>query len=53
MYDLENKTELDYDIPLEKYGNKTAYQVSKEGYSKHLSQQYTWFTNWLNGKNNW
>lgn len=52
LYDLENKTELDYDIPLEKYGNKTAYQVSKEGYSKHLSQQYTWFTKWLNGNNN-
>ena len=51
LYDDANKTILDYDIPLEKYDGKTAYQVSKEGYSKHLSQQYTWFTNWLNGKN--
>ena len=51
LYDDKNKTVLDYDIPLEKYDGKTAYQVSKEGYSKHLSQQYTWFTNWLNGKN--
>ena len=52
LYDIDNKTELDYDIPLEKYDGKTAYQVSKEGYSKHLSQQYTWFTRWLNGNNN-
>ena len=52
LYDLDNKTELDYDVPLEKYNGKTAYQVSKEGYSKHLSQQYTWFTKWLNGNNN-
>ena len=52
LYDLDNKTTLDYDIPLDKYDGKTAYQVSKEGYSKHLSQQYTWFTAWLNGKNN-
>lgn len=31
---------------------KTAYEVSKKGYSKHLSQQWTWFTDWINGKNN-
>ena len=52
LYDLENKTVLDYDKPLEKFDGKTAYEISKEGYSKHLSQQYTWFTDWLNGKNN-
>ena len=52
LYDPDNSTVLDYDIALENYDNKTAYQVSKEGYSKHLSQQYTWFTDWLNGKNN-
>lgn len=52
LYNPDNYTVLDYDIPLENYGGKTAYEVSKEGYSKHLSQQYTWFTNWLNGKNN-
>ncbi|MBQ6840754.1 MAG: PIG-L family deacetylase [Bacilli bacterium] len=48
----ENKIVLDYDIPLENYEGKTAYEVSKEGYSKHYSQQYTWFTDWLNGPNN-
>ena len=52
LYEPENQTVLNYDIPLDKYNGKTAYEVSKEGYSKHLSQQYTWFTNWLNGKNN-
>lgn len=52
LYNPDNQTILDYDIPLEKYNGKTAYEVSKEGYKQHLSQQYTWFTNWLNGKNN-
>lgn len=48
----ENKIIMDYDTPLEYFGGKTAYQVSQEGYKKHLSQQYTWFTEWMNGKNN-
>jgi len=51
LYDMENITTLNYDLPLEKYDGKTAYEVSKEGYAKHLSQQYTWFTDWLRGKN--
>ena len=51
LYDMDNKTVLNYDEPLEKYDGKTAYEISKEGYSKHLSQQYTWFTDWLRGKN--
>ena len=28
----------------------TAYEVSKLGYAKHYSQQYTWFTAWLKGE---
>ena len=48
----ENKITMNYDIPLEYFNGKTAYEVSKEGYSKHLSQQWTWFTAWINGKNN-
>ena len=48
----ENQITMDYDIPLDYFGGKTAYEVSKEGYSKHLSQQWTWFTDWINGKNN-
>lgn len=48
----ENTIIMDYDTPLEYFNGKTAYEVSKEGYSKHNSQQWTWFTGWINGKNN-
>ena len=48
----ENQITMNYDIPLDYFEGKTAYEVSKEGYSKHLSQQWTWFTSWINGKNN-
>jgi len=48
----ENQITMNYDIPLEYFDGKTAYEVSKEGYSKHLSQQWTWFTKWINGSNN-
>lgn len=48
----ENQITMNYDIPLEIFDGLTAYEVSKNGYSKHLSQQYTWFTDWLRGKNN-
>lgn len=43
---------MDYDTPLDYFNGKTAYEVSREGYSKHLSQQWTWFTKWINGPNN-
>ncbi len=43
---------MDYDIPLSYFNGHTAYEVSKAGYKEHLSQQYTWFTSWMNGKNN-
>ena len=48
----ENQIIMNYDEPLEYFGGKTAYEVSKEGYKKHLSQQWTWFTKWINGSNN-
>lgn len=48
----ENQIVMNYDTPLEYFNDKTAYEVSKEGYKKHISQQYTWFTAWMNGKNN-
>ena len=47
----ENPIVMDYDTPLAYFDGKTAYEVSKEGYSKHLSQQWTWFTAWILGKN--
>ena len=48
----KGQIKMDYDIPLEYFNGRTAYEVSKEGYSKHLSQQWTWFTKWINGPNN-
>ena len=48
----ENQITMDYDTPLEYFNGQTAYEVSKKGYSKHISQQWTWFTAWINGKNN-
>ena len=47
----ENPIVMNYDEPLDYFNGKTAYEVSCEGYSKHLSQQYTWFTKWLTGVN--
>lgn len=48
----KNEITMNYDIPLDYFDGKTAYEVSKQGYSKHLSQQWTWFTKWINGQNN-
>ncbi len=45
----ENNTiEMNWDTPLEKFGGKTAFEVSKDGYGCHYSQHWTWFTRWLN-----
>lgn len=47
----ENPIELDYDQPLDAFGGMTAFEVSQKlGYPCHESQQYTWFTGWINGK---
>ncbi len=51
LYD-KNKMVLDIDAPLEKFDNKTAYEVARESFKYHISQQNTWFTAWLNGNNN-
>ncbi len=48
----QNPIELDFDKKLDYFDGKTAYEMSKIGYSYHKSQQYTWFTKWLNGQNN-
>lgn len=47
----KNEIIMNYDIELEYFKGKTAYEMSKIGYSYHLSQQYTWFTKWLKGEN--
>lgn len=52
----ENKIELDLDTPIvstpyERFKDKTPFEISKVGFSKHITQQGTWFKSWLNGKN--
>lgn len=44
-----NQITLNWDEPLDYFGGKTAFQMSQEGYKMHYSQQYTDFTQWLNG----
>lgn len=40
----ENMITLDYHIPLEEdYANRTALDIAKEAYTKHVSQQQWWF----------
>lgn len=46
----ENSITLNWDIPLESFGGKTAFQVTQAGFACHKSQHYTWFNTWLNGK---
>lgn len=48
----QNTITMNYDVPLDSFDGKTAYEVSKNGYKMHESQQWTWFTKWINGKNN-
>lgn len=45
----ENEIVMNWDVPLEAFGGKTAFEVSKEGYARHYSQHWTWFTRWLTG----
>lgn len=46
----ENPIIMDYDIPLEKYEGKTAFQVSMEGLAKHESQLNLIWGKWLKYK---
>lgn len=49
----ENPIVMDYDTPLESFDGLTAFQATqKYGYPCHVTQQGTWFTQWLNGYNN-
>ena len=47
----ENPLVMDWDVPLEAFGGKTAFQVTQEGFLCHESQQWTWFRGWIFGKN--
>ena len=47
----ENPIQIDYDQPLTAFDGMTAFEVSQKlGYPCHESQQFTWFTGWINGK---
>ena len=48
----KNQITMDYDTKLDYFNGLTAYEVSKKGYKEHHSQEWTWFTKWINGKNN-
>ena len=42
---------IDYDVPLEAFDGMTAFMATQTyGYPCHETQQYTWFTDWINGK---
>ena len=45
----ENQIQMNYDIPLESFGGKTAFEVSQEGFQCHKSQHWTWFYKWMYG----
>ena len=45
----ENQIEMNYDIPLESFGGKTAFEVSQDGFGCHKSQHWTWFYKWMYG----
>ena len=47
----EGKITMNWDIPLESFQGKTAFQVTQEGFLCHDSQQYTWFRRWIQGNN--
>ncbi len=46
----ENEIVMDWDVPLDFFGGKTAYEMSKIGFSYHKSQHKDWFLPWLVGE---
>ena len=47
----QNEILLPIDEPLEYFENKTAFNVSQEAFQNHKSQHWTWFYDWIYGKN--
>ena len=45
----ENQIEMNWDIPLEAFGGKTAFEVTQDGFGCHKSQHWTWFYKWIYG----
>ncbi len=45
----ENQIVMNYDVPLESFGGKTAFEVTQDGFACHKSQHWTWFYRWIYG----
>ncbi len=45
----DNPITMDWDVPLTRFGGKTAFQVTQEGFRCHQSQHKYWFYGWLYG----
>ena len=45
----ENQIQMDFDVPLESLGGKTAFEVTQDGFGCHKSQHWTWFYKWIYG----
>ncbi len=48
----ENEITMNYDTPLENFGGKTAFQLSRLGFEHHKTQHQYWFYEWLNKNDN-
>ncbi len=46
----ENPIVMNWDIPLDSFGGKTAFEMTKIGFSHHRSQHDAWFLSWLVGE---
>lgn len=46
----ENVITMNWDQPLSNFGGKTAFEISRQGFKCHKSQQWTWFSTWIAGK---
>ncbi len=45
----ENPIVMNWDVPLEAFDGKTAFEVSQDGFGCHVSQHWTWFYKWMYG----
>lgn len=45
----ENQIVMNFDVPLEHFSGKTAFEVSQDGFACHKSQHWTWFYKWMYG----
>ena len=45
----ENALTMDFDVPLDHFGGKTAFEMTVAGFGEHYSQHWTWFYDWIHG----